>query len=530
MQTMFRTLSLVCSSLLLFVAIGCGGEEGDGDVGDWIVEPEGATLPDGQTQPLKQMDKKQVELALKATRVEINKARTSGFQALMTSLVSELKAKGYDTTELEKLDVKIVGTADDSDAKEPSTPPKESSSTTSAGGYGSATFAVKKSNYTKHYACPILASEKGTGNPCDKLVTGVLSKVKDQINKNKAAVEATIKTTYKDLDTKAQNFIAAWAFTANQYGASVAATYAEHELKAAAKCDDKSNANEISYHLGVEQGWAIVLSMKAWALSQVTSCVTNTDAIAQSVLVKAKAKIDAYMKANKVCENTDISNLNDALQKAEIKRKSGIKVGIDQRVQILRNELFQRRQNTPCPNSGGGGDPIVIDLEGDGLTLTSDRVAFDMLGDGTKQQSTWTREGFLALDRNGNGLVDSVSELMGNQSQCGDHLCYDGVSSLNALDGNKDGVLNSKDRIFSKLLVWVDANLDGGSQPTEVYSLDQKGIRSINLTRTDISVRNEGGFVSAKLSLETDNGPRTAYDVWFNVELSTKNLPALGPR
>ena len=529
MKSTSRALSLLCGFLLIFVAIGCGTEEGT--EAEFPTDPAEATMPESTSTPLKSLSKQQVEMALKEVRKEINAARKVGLNQLMTELILALKAKGIDTTALAKIDDSITGSPD-SWADEPSTPPDPSSTTSVDDGYGQTTFGLNKSNYKNHYKCPILAPEKNGNTPCDKLVQDVLKKVKDQINKNKSTVEATVKKTYKDLDSNAQNFISAWAFAAQQYGANVAATYAEHELKAAAKCDDKSNANEISYHLGVEQGWKIVLSMRAWALSQVTTCVTNTDAIAQQVLVMAKAKIDAYMKANKTCEDADISSLNDAFKAAEIKRKTGIKKGIEQRVTILRNELFQRRQSAPCPNSGGGGDPIVIDLDGDGLQMTTSRVKFDLLGDGTKQSVTWVgaREAFLALDRDGNGLVDSVSELMANKSQCGTRLCYDGVEALKALDSNKDGVLDSKDASYTKLLVWADANQDGVSQPTEVVTLADRGIRSISLTHTDLNTRNEAGFVSSRLTLNTDQGPRQAYDVWFNVELTMANLPGLGPR
>ena len=521
MKTTTRILSTLCGALLIFVALGCGTNEGDAD---YSTDPSDATLPNSTTAPLKSLSKEQVEMALKEVRKEIDKNRKVGLNQFMTDLILAMKARGIDTTSLAKIDDTLLGT-------EPATPAAPSSSTTSDG-YGQSTFGLKKKSYNEHYKCPLLAPEKVGNTPCDKLVEDVLKKVKDQINKNKAAVEATVKKTYKDLDGKAQNFIAAWAHTAQQYGASVAATYAEHELKAAAQCDDKSNANEISYHLGVEQGWKIVLELKAWAMSQVTSCVVNTDAIAQQVLIQSRARIDAYMKANKVCENADISQLNEVFKKSEIKRKTGIKKGIDQRVQILRNELFQARQNAPCPSSGGGGEPIVIDLDGDGLSLTTTRVKFDILGDGTKPATTWAgaREGFLALDRDGNGVVDSVHELMGNRSKCGAGECYDGVEALRALDSNADNVLDSKDPVFAKLLVWVDANQDGVSHPTEVASLAHHGIRSISLARTEMSVRNETGLVSASLSVQTDSGARTAYDVWFNVELSTANLPGLMPR
>ena len=528
MTTSKRYLALFCSFLLVLAAFGCTTED-DPAVPEYSTDPDDATLPGSTVAPLKNMDEKQVDLALKDARKEINKYRVIGITEMIDMLKAELKAAGIDDAVVAKINDSYMFDGKGTGAKF-STPPDPSSTT--SGDYGQKTFALGKGNYKKHYDCPILAPEQTGNSPCDKMVNTVLAKVKTKIDQNKATVEATIKKTYSDMNAQAQNFIAAWAFAAQQYGASVAAKYAEHELKAAAKCDTKNNGMDISYHLGVEQGWKIVLEFRAWARSQVTSCVTNTDIIAQAVAVKAKARIDAYMKEHKTCASADISSLNEVFQKAETKRKSGIKVGIDQQVQVLRNELFQLRQSAPCPSSGGGGEPVVIDLDGDGLSLSTTRVKFDLLGDGTMQSTTWvgSNEGFLALDRDGNGLINSVRELMGNRSQCGDHLCYDGLEAMKALDSNKDNVLNAKDAVFTRLTVWVDANHDGVSQPGELSSLASRGITAVHLTHKEMNERNEGGLVTAQVKVDTTKGPRYAYDVWFNVQLRTENLAALSPR
>jgi hypothetical protein len=84
-----------------------------------------------------------------------------------------------------------------------------------------------------------------------------------------------------------------------------------------------------------------------------------------------------------------------------------------------------------CRNNGGTWDseicecqywwldPLLIPLDGRHLHLTSVTagVGFDVNGDGVRDRVAWTlpgaRMGFLVLDRNGNGVVDSLGELFG---------------------------------------------------------------------------------------------------------------------
>lgn len=85
-----------------------------------------------------------------------------------------------------------------------------------------------------------------------------------------------------------------------------------------------------------------------------------------------------------------------------------------------------------------GADPLVLDLDGDGLELTpqtSVSAPFDTDGDGFAERSGWvySDDGFLARDLNGNGEIDDVSELFGNATQSG-------FAELATLDSNGDGV------------------------------------------------------------------------------------------
>jgi hypothetical protein len=62
--------------------------------------------------------------------------------------------------------------------------------------------------------------------------------------------------------------------------------------------------------------------------------------------------------------------------------------------------------------------PILIDMNGKGfhLTAANNGVTFDILGNGQPIHISWTDEGgsnaWLALDRNGDGKIDSGKELL----------------------------------------------------------------------------------------------------------------------
>lgn len=135
------------------------------------------------------------------------------------------------------------------------------------------------------------------------------------------------------------------------------------------------------------------------------------------------------------------------------------------------------------------GSPILFDIDNDGFHLvgTNDRVPFDLTGDGQPEMITWTRGGkgdaFLAFDRNENGRIDDGTELFGNYTPrvSTGIAAPNGYEALREFDigtfgGNEDGRLDSADLIWRRLLLWVDRNHDGISQPNELSTLDQSGV------------------------------------------------------
>jgi protocatechuate 3,4-dioxygenase beta subunit len=165
-----------------------------------------------------------------------------------------------------------------------------------------------------------------------------------------------------------------------------------------------------------------------------------------------------------------------------------------------------------------GITPIAIDLNGDGIHTVSranSEGTFDLLGNGKDIQSGWLSgdDGFLAIDSNGNGLIDNISELFGGLNK------GDGFSRLGSFDSNGDGLVNFRDNDFAGLKIWQDLDGNHKTDAGELLSLTDAGVTSLNVNFNEMPFLDaQGNLLLERGSAELASGNAVEMtDVYFNV-------------
>ena len=130
-------------------------------------------------------------------------------------------------------------------------------------------------------------------------------------------------------------------------------------------------------------------------------------------------------------------------------------------------------------------DPLVINFQGNGVELANTQFEFDLNVDGqTESLAQLGRgSGFLALDRNGDGVVNNGSELFGARSG-------DGFADLAVLDADGNQWIDEQDPAYAQLRIWMQS---GGARDT-LQTLQQAGVGALHVGQvaSPFTVRGEG--------------------------------------
>lgn len=121
-------------------------------------------------------------------------------------------------------------------------------------------------------------------------------------------------------------------------------------------------------------------------------------------------------------------------------------------------------------------DPLVVNFNDCPAELKSMDFFFDLDADGEKEKIKTLSEnsGYLALDLNGDGLINDGSELFGTKSG-------DGFHDLSLYDEDHNGWIDENDSIFEKLKIWAK----DPSGNDLLFTLKEKNIGAMYLGNAD---------------------------------------------
>ncbi|AGS25817.1 beta strand repeat-containing protein [Rhizobium etli] len=165
-------------------------------------------------------------------------------------------------------------------------------------------------------------------------------------------------------------------------------------------------------------------------------------------------------------------------------------------------------------DDGGDDEPIVLDLDGNGIKLTqqtSSITYFDMAGDGKQHLTAWAAagDGVLAIDANGDGKIDQKSEI--DFTAWAATATTDMQALRDVFDTNHNGKLDAGDSCFTDFKVVV-TQADGTQQ---LKTLTDLGITSIDLiSNNQATTQPDGSAIGGTAAFTRANGSTgTAADV-----------------
>lgn len=156
-----------------------------------------------------------------------------------------------------------------------------------------------------------------------------------------------------------------------------------------------------------------------------------------------------------------------------------VNVGMSREFQEYYREDMELASFTMC-------DPLVINLDTDAVQLQDQTFYFDIDADGEQDEISrlGAGSGYLALDKNEDGIINDGSELFGTVSG-------NGFADLAKYDEDGNGWIDENDGVWDKLKIW--AKDENGNDV--LYRLTEKGVGAVCLQNviTDFTQKGSGG-------------------------------------
>lgn len=159
-----------------------------------------------------------------------------------------------------------------------------------------------------------------------------------------------------------------------------------------------------------------------------------------------------------------------------------VNIGMSREFQEYYQEEFQKTELQVT-------DPLVINLDGNVADISDQTFYFDIDGDGVLDvvNQLGSGSGFLALDKNGDGVINDGTELFGTASG-------NGFKDLAQYDDDGDGWIDEDDAIWEKLRIWCK---DENGKDV-LYSLAEAGVGAISLQNVSTEFTQQAQDGSAK--------------------------------
>ena len=173
-------------------------------------------------------------------------------------------------------------------------------------------------------------------------------------------------------------------------------------------------------------------------------------------------------------------------------------------------------------DSGCGDTPLVLNFDGGPVEYGPVAAAtFDLSTDGSCTNTSWPTSPWLALDRDGDGMIRSGAELFGSATAMasGRHAS-NGFMALAELDSNLDGRISAEDERFAELVLWNDWDEDRVGAYAELQPLSQTSLVSIELSYDlRAACDGQGNCGIERASFEYRKGDATAFGEVVDVHL-----------
>ena len=156
-------------------------------------------------------------------------------------------------------------------------------------------------------------------------------------------------------------------------------------------------------------------------------------------------------------------------------------------------------------------DPLTVNFDGTAAELTQTKFSFDIDADGREDQISFVGpgSGFLALDLNGDQVINDGRELFGAMSG-------DGFAELARFDDDGNGWIDENDSVYDRLRIWSKT----AAGEDQLVALGSRGIGALYLgnVSTPFSVKDtdnvlQGQVLSSGMYLYEDGRVGTMQQV-----------------